>query len=895
MDTTIEENNFNRLKKFKKKQPAASAKQFDLDMAAKFLLALGGGKDEKFSFQTFDEVKSDKVKGLAQIIHGTFDECKQKLQELNSKGAGVFVTVNQTNLKGRTNNDIVGLRALFVDKDDGPLTNLPLKPSLLVRTGRGEHAYWLLDPKESISEFREAQTQLIKYLDTDKAPKDLARVMRVPGFCYNKEYRRGFIPTFEQIDLRKFKIKEILSFFPSNAKTSNSKDLDIIQTQKIPENFRNFYLRLPTEEGERNDTVLKLVREGLGYGISEHQLSTVIENYCSRSGLPEKEAFDILKRQAEQHKLDPFKSNLKRKEFEVSESGVFLIKTDKNGNEVPEWICDKLEIIAKTRDAQGCNWGHLAAWKDQDGTLHERAIPASLLAGENQQFIQMLLDRGLKISNNKKHREILADYIQRSDPEKRVRCVDQTGWHEGNFIFPTESFGVGVAGENETEKIILQTLATVQKKFKSKGTLKQWQDHVGKYCESNSRLVMAVSMAFAGPLLKVVGENGGGVHFYGGTSIGKTTMAFVGGSIWGGGDERGFIESWRATANGIESVAATHNDSLLILDEINEIDPSQLAQVAYMLANGAGKLRSTKLGGLRDRLEWRLIFHSTGERTLSELLRQGGRVIQGGQSVRMIDLPAAAESKLGVFENIHEFESSRVFANHLGQESRKYFGTPIRSFIELLVKEAQQLEPAIQKSREEFVFKVTPDGTENESPEISRIRDRFSLIAAAGELAIQFGVLPWKGGEAFNGVSKCYFDWIAERGGTGRADEEAALIQIRQFLQEYGNATRFPEFSSLKSSDTDSRFTRQAGVKLEKSVKRESQLVKETEWWIFTGVFKNEVCKGLSIRWVVELLASKGYLLKDENKGDPAPLRRIPGMGQARVYRISSKILEDEV
>ena len=88
---------------------------------------------------------------------------------------------------------------------------------------------------------------------------------------------------------------------------------------------------------------------------------------------------------------------------------------------------------------------------------------------------------------------------------------------------------------------------------------------------------------------------------------------------------------------------------------------------------------------------------------------------------------------------------------------------------------------------------------------------------------------------------------------------------------------------------------RQAGVRLEQSMKRESHFAKETEWWIFTSVFKNEVCKGLPIKWVVELLDSKGYLLRHETTGDPSSLRRIPGMNLTRVYRISSKILEDEV
>jgi hypothetical protein len=41
----------------------------------------------------------------------------QQPARLNAGGAGVYVTVNQTNGKGRKATDIVRVRALFVDLD----------------------------------------------------------------------------------------------------------------------------------------------------------------------------------------------------------------------------------------------------------------------------------------------------------------------------------------------------------------------------------------------------------------------------------------------------------------------------------------------------------------------------------------------------------------------------------------------------------------------------------------------------------------------------------------------------------------------------------------------------------------------------------------------------------
>ena len=89
----------------------------------------------------------------------------------------------------------------------------------------------------------------------------------------------------------------------------------------------------------------------------------------------------------------------------------------------------------------------------------------------------------------------------------------------------------------------------------------------------NSRLVFALSVAFAGALPALVGEESGGFHFRGASSSGKTTALKVAASVWGHPSE--YPRLWRATANGLEGLAALHNDGLLILDELSQIDPHE--------------------------------------------------------------------------------------------------------------------------------------------------------------------------------------------------------------------------------------------------------------------------------------------------------------------------------
>jgi len=136
--------------------------------------------------------------------------------------------------------------------------------------------------------------------------------------------------------------------------------------------------------------------------------------------------------------------------------------------------------------------------------------------------------------------------------------------------------------------------------------------------------VLSVATALAAPLLYLAGAESGGLHLVGGSSLGKTTALDVAGSVCGGGGVRGYVLQWRATANGLEGVAAAHCDALLCLDELSQVTPQAAGETAYMLTNGTGKTRATKQGAARKPAEWRILFLSTGEITL-------GRQDQGGR------------------------------------------------------------------------------------------------------------------------------------------------------------------------------------------------------------------------------------------------------------------------
>jgi putative DNA primase/helicase len=348
--------------------------------------------------------------------------------------------------------------------------------------------------------------------------------------------------------------------------------------------------------------------------------------------------------------------------FEVSGAGVHFV--DDKGN--TKIICSELQIEACTRDASNHEWGRLLRWRDLDGKTHTWAMPMSLLFGESSDLLKEFASRGLVIAPGPEIKPLLVAYLQTWDVAERVRCVERLGWHGPVFCTPVETIG------DSTERLTFQSAGLIHSEFTSAGTVGQWRDSVAALATGNSRLIFAISVAFAGPLLALSGEDSGGFHFVGSSSSGKTTALRAAASTWGSPNT--FVRQWRATANGLEGLAAAHNDGVLILDELGQIDGRQASEVAYMLANGKGKTRASRSGEARESAMWRLLFLSSGETGLSEVMESAGRRTNAGQELRLPNIPADAAAGLGMFEVLHVYASPAAFANAVKEASVSSYG-----------------------------------------------------------------------------------------------------------------------------------------------------------------------------------------------------------------------------
>lgn len=577
------------------------------------------------------------------------------------------------------------------------------------------------------------------------------------------------------------------------------------------------------------------------------------------------QGLETIKKQIEKCSSTPSRSSLPSGFFQTKAGLHFSHKEDDI-----QWICSPIEVLAYTRDEHNENWGRLVLFKDLDGFLHTKAISMESLKGDCTDFFGLLLSCGLRITPKRNVKIKLAEFVQNSELTKKVTCTTRIGWHGDCFVLP--DFCIPTRDE-----IYLQSDNSYFASIHSKGTLEEWQEATAKPCQGNSRLVFALSCAFAAPLLPLLHRESGGFNLKGASSIGKSTALAVAASVWGSPKH---IQQWRATGNALEAVAEAHNHALLCLDELGQVGGTEAGEIVYMLANGSGKNRLKAKGGLRKKFEWSIVVLSTGEVSIEDKLNEAGKKAHAGILTRMIDIPADAGQGYRLFDTIHGFKDGNALANHLKEQVTFYYGSAIREYLSHLVDFKANLISFIDKVEDDFFSRYVPKEADGL---VKRVASRFALVAAAGKIATQFRILPFTHHETFEAAALCFQAWLDERGGTGSHEEEEAIKQVQAFIETH-HSCRF-QLIGDSYAETD-KIINQAGYK-------RKTLDGKFEFLIFPHTFEKEICKGHNIKLVKKALADRGLLILDSNRKYTKTVR-VPQLNASKRFIVlASTILVD--
>ncbi len=547
-------------------------------------------------------------------------------------------------------------------------------------------------------------------------------------------------------------------------------------------------------------------------------------------------------------------------------------------------LADGFEVLGEARNSSGGDWAVLVRFRDRDGRRKEMVIPRARLAAEAGSVRAELAAEGLFISPSRGKADRFAAFLAEVGHSCRWTLAERTGWVDGQrFALPGD---VIAAGDGEP---VYFTGNKDALHYRQRGTFEGWQAGIASRAVGNRLLVFALALSFVGPIMRALGLEGGGFHFRGASSSGKTTLATSAGSTWGGGGPLGFASSWRATGNALEGVAFGHSETALILDELALVDPAEAGSAAYALATGQGKARAKQDGALRRRAEWRVTVLSTGEIGLADHMRSA-RLAQrtmAGQELRLIDLTADAGAGMGAFEQLHGAAGPAEFADAIKDAAAKDFGRAGPLFIRRLIAKGA---PADERAREllaEFVAEARRAG---DSGQIHRAALRFGAVAAAGELATALGVLPWPAGTA-KAAARWLFDrWAEGFGRTGLLEERQVLIAVRNAIQQ--NQARFGSVAMRLDDEAEAASpSPRAGEARALSTLGYSHSINLEAVYLLHAAGWDEVLKGFDRKFAAKALAEAGFLWTDEGNRHKKKVRLAGGRPQP-FYVIRASILE---
>lgn len=450
------------------------------------------------------------------------------------------------------------------------------------------------------------------------------------------------------------------------------------------------------------------------------------------------------------------------------------------GKPIPTRISAPFEVVGEARDADGAGWAVVLRFRDRDGREKTVPVAKARLAGGGAEVRAELAGEGLVISPARGKADKFAIALTEVQAARRLTLVSATGWCGDRFVLP----GDVVIGPPGGEQVLF-TGDPSPLNYRRAGSLDAWRIDIAAKAASNDLLAFALSLAFLGPLLRPLDIEGGGVHFRGSSSCGKTTLAHAAGSVWGGGGPLGFGQTWRSTANALEMIATGHNDGLVVLDELALVAAEEAGTAAYSLASGQAKGRSRADGSLRRRSEWRVAILSTGEVSLADHIRSGkrGERPMTGQELRLIDIAADAGAGLGVWNVLHGADGPAALSDAVKAASERSFGHAGPAFLEAFATRRAEVLPLAKSMLAGFVTSVAQEG---DTGQAHRAAMRFGAIAVAGELATLFGVLPWPAGMAGDAARRLYHRWAAAFG-RDRSHESSAIVRrVKTVIESEG-------------------------------------------------------------------------------------------------------------
>lgn len=175
--------------------------------------------------------------------------------------------------------------------------------------------------------------------------------------------------------------------------------------------------------------------------------------------------------------------------------------------------------------------------------------------------------------------------------------------------------------------------ASLYSGVKAAGSPTEWLNYFGRARSRSVVLKLAIAASFASCMVKPLKALPFILHMWGGTEAGKTVGLMAAISVWGNpSQDGGLFHTFNTTDVGVETLASVSNSVPVFIDELQIAkDRKSFDEFIYKFAEGVGRTRGAKTGGLQQMKRWANTAITTGEMPISTAASGGGamnRVIE---------------------------------------------------------------------------------------------------------------------------------------------------------------------------------------------------------------------------------------------------------------------------
>lgn len=415
---------------------------------------------------------------------------------------------------------------------------------------------------------------------------------------------------------------------------------------------------------------------------------------------------------------------------------------------------------------------------DLRGTARQDDLPCSEVT-DLKKVVKKLLDLGIPTFDVGSLTKQLAAELKRIDKQPPTELTDRTGWHGRSFVLP--GVDLGAAGER-----VLFEGASPHAYTINVGTAGEWKNGLGEALGRSPTHVFAMAAALAGPLLRFSGLPGDVVFLFtrdaysSAVTVMQAASSVCTGAPVGAGECR------------IEPPYPSDMEERLFVDLPRLLrEDSDAAELLEQVAGQRlGYSRRKEGAGSGSSRSNTAVPRSLILATLDEG-RDGGCLgaCHRGAPDRLVMIvpghPSATE--------LAACQSFERAADQVASVCGRHAGHALRAFVAKVVADVDHVAERIDREIRSFLSAVKSERPLSE--EEARALTAFGMVAAAGVLAAEWGLVPWSKDQC---IESCRHMALGNFRLHTEADDEPDLASIRAAALD---DTRFPVVEDKQKLD----------------------------------------------------------------------------------------------